>query len=71
MLKQDLMFRIMNQIDHYQKDSKSFIEYLNDIDDIHINIEKFNLNKKCKILIIFDNMVAEMVSNKKTQSNSN
>ena len=60
------MFRIMNQIDHYQKDSKSFIEYLNDIDDIHINIEKFNLNKKCKILITFDNMVAEMVSNKKT-----
>ena len=66
MLKQDLMFRIMNKIDHYQKDSKSFIEYLNDIDDIHINIEKSNLNKKCKILIIFDNMVAEMVSNKKT-----
>ena len=56
----------MNQIDHYQKDSKSFIEYLNDIDDIHINIEKSNLNKKCKILIIFDNMVAEIVSNKKT-----
>ena len=29
------------------------------------NIEKYNLGKKCKILIIFDDMIADMTSNKK------
>ena len=30
------------------------------------NIEEYNSNKKCKILIVFDDMIADMVSNKKT-----
>ena len=34
-------------------DSKAFIEYSNDVDDIYKNIEKYNLNKKCKISIFF------------------
>ena len=46
-------------------DSKAFIEYSNDVDDIHKNIEKYNPNKKCKILIIFDDMIDDMVSNGK------
>ena len=46
-------------------DSKAFIEYLNDMDDIYKNIEEYNPNKKCKILIIFDDMIADMVSNEK------
>ena len=46
-------------------DSKAFIEYSNDVDDIHKNIEKYNPNKKCKILIIFDDMIVDMVSNGK------
>ena len=45
-------------------DSKGFIEYSNDIDDIYKNIEEYNPNKKPKILIIFDDMTA-MLSNKK------
>ena len=32
----------------YLKDSKAFIEYSNDIDDISINIEECNPNKKNK-----------------------
>ena len=35
---------------------------------IYKNIEKYNPNKKCKILIIFDDMIADMRSNKKLNS---
>ena len=35
------------------------------MNDNYENIEKYNPNKKCKILIIFDNMIADMLSNKK------
>ena len=38
-------------------DSKDFVEYLNDMDDIYKNIEEYNPNKKQKILIVFDDMV--------------
>ena len=46
-------------------DSKAFIEYSNDMDEIYKNIEEYNPNKKRKILIVFDDMIADMVSNKK------
>ena len=35
------------------------------MDDIYNNIEEYNPNKKCKILIVFDDMIADMLSNKK------
>ena len=46
-------------------DSKAFIEYSNDMDDIYKNIEEYNPSKKRKILIVFDDMIADMLSNKK------
>ena len=46
-------------------DSKAFIEYSNGMDDIYKNIEHYNPNKKLKILIVFDDMIADMLSNKK------
>ena len=46
-------------------DPKSFIEYSNDWDDIYKNIEEYNPNKKCKIFIIFDDIITDMLSNKK------
>ena len=33
------------------------------MDDIYENIEEYNPNKKCKILIVFDDMIAHMLSN--------
>ena len=33
--------------------------------DIYKNIEEYNPNKKRKILIVFDNMIADILSNKK------
>ena len=35
------------------------------MDDIYKNIEEYNPNKKRKIFIVFDDMIADMVSNKK------
>ena len=35
------------------------------MDDIYKNIEEYNPNKKRKILIVFDDMIADMLSNKK------
>ena len=46
-------------------DSKAFIEYLNDTDDIYKNIEQYNPNEKRKISIVFHDMIADMLSNKK------
>ena len=41
------------------------IEYSNDMDDIYKNIGEINLNKKRKILIVFDDTIADMLSNKR------
>ena len=49
-------------------DSKACIEYSNDMDDIYKNFEEHNLNKKRKILIVFDDMIADMFSIKKLNS---
>ena len=51
-------------------DPKVFIEYPNDMQDAYKNIEEYNADKENKILIIFDDMIADMVNNKK-QFNSN
>ena len=45
-------------------DSKVFIEYSNDKDNIYKNIQEYDPNKKRKILIVFD-LIADMISNKK------
>ena len=49
----------------YLNDSKAFIQYSNDTDDIYKNIEEYNQDKKQKILIVFNDMIADMLSNKK------
>ena len=50
-------------------DAKAFVEYLNDMDDIYKNIRQSNPNKKWKILIVFDDMIADILRNKKLQTN--
>ena len=41
-------------------DSKAFIEYSNDVQVKHENIEEYNPNKKQKIFIVFDCMTADI-----------
>ena len=49
-------------------DTKAFIEYSNDIQDVYKTIEEDNIDKKRKILIVFDDMIADMINNKKVNS---
>ena len=51
-------------LDHF-KDRKAFVEYSNDMEDVYRNIENYNPGKKCKILIVFDDMIADLINNKK------
>ena len=46
-------------------DSETLIEYFNYMDDIYTNIKEYNLNKKRKMSIIFDDMIADMLNNQK------
>ena len=44
------------------------MEYSNDMQDVHKNIEDYNSIKKRKILIVFDDMIADMINNNKLNS---
>ena len=39
-------------------DPEAFIEYSNDMQDVYKNIEECNVDKKRKMFIIFDDMIA-------------
>ena len=49
-------------------DPKAFIEYSNDMQDVYKNIDEYNADKECKILIVFDDMIADLINNKKLNS---
>ena len=57
-------------LDHLD-DPKASMEYSNDMQDANKNIEDYNPSKKSKVLIIFDDMIADMINNKKTKFSSN
>ena len=40
---------------------------MNDVDDIYENIDECNWNKYHMILIVFEDMITDMVSNKSNQ----
>ena len=44
---------------------KAFMEYSNDMQDVYKNIADYNPIKKRKILIVLDDMIADMISNNK------
>ena len=54
-------------ISHFN-DPKAFIEYSNDIHDVYKNINEYNPDKENKTLIVFDDMIADMIHNKKLNS---
>ena len=51
-------------LNHFN-DPKAFIEYLNDMQDFYKNIEEYNPGKKPKVLKVFDDMIADMINDKK------
>ena len=51
-------------------DSEAFIEYSNDMDDTSKNLKEHNPNKERKIMIEFDDVIAYILCNKRTLTNS-
>ena len=46
-------------------DGNAFIEHSNTMDDVYKNIDDYHPNRKRKILIVFDDMIADIMTNKK------
>ena len=53
---------------NYFNDPKAFIDYSNDMHDVYKNIDDYNPDMENKILIVFDDMIADMIHNKKLNS---
>ena len=45
-------------------DPNAFIEFSNMMDDVYENINDYNLSRKRKILIVFDDMITDIMTNK-------
>ena len=45
-------------------DSKVLVEYSNDMDDVYKSIEEYITNKERKILVVFDDVIGNMLNNK-------
>ena len=51
----------------YCNDPNAFIECSNIMDDVYQNIDDYNPSGKRKILIVFDDLIADIMTNKKFQ----
>ena len=49
-------------------DPNAFIECSNTMNDVYENIDNYSLNRKRKILIVFDEMIADIMTNKTFQA---
>ena len=49
-------------------DPKAFIEYSNNMQDIYKNFDEYNVDNERKILVVFDDMIGDMINNKKLNS---
>ena len=54
-------------INHFNE-PKAFIEYSNNMHDVYKNIDEHNLDKENQILIVFHDMMADIIHNKKLNS---
>ena len=49
-------------------DPTAFIKYSNTMDDVYTNIDDYNPKRMRKILIVFDDMIVDVMTNKKFQA---
>ena len=59
--------RESTRLKHFN-DPEAFIEYSNDTQDVYKNIDEDNTDKEWKILIVFDDMIADIINNEKLYS---
>ena len=52
---------------NFNNDPTAFIEYSNSMDDILSDIQDYNKKRKRKILIIFDDMISHVMSDRRAQ----
>ena len=68
------MYKVIECSNNYSKTSGSlwqywaYIEYINDMRDVYINIGDYNPDRENKILIVFDDMIADMINNRMLDS---
>ena len=53
---------------NYFNDLNAFIECSNTMVDVYENIDNYNLNRKIQILIVFDDMITDIKTNKKLEA---
>ena len=63
-----LITKRKNAETNHLNDPNAFIECSNTMDDVYENIDDCNLSMKRKILIVFDDMIADIMSNKTFQA---
>ena len=49
-------------------DQEVFIDCSNTVDDVYENIDNYNPSSKRTILMVFDDMIADIVTNKKSRN---
>ena len=54
-------------LDNYDN-LEAFIQYLNDMQNVYKNVDEYNIDEERKILIVFYDMIAHMINNKKLNS---
>ena len=52
----------------YHNDPRAYIEYSNDMHNVYKNIDDYNSDEDCKTLIVFDDIIADMINNRKLDS---
>ena len=53
---------------NYFNNPNAFIECSNTMVDVYENIDNYNLNRKIQILIVFDDMITDIKTNKKLEA---
>ena len=67
--KYQYLIKILGKVGiDYHNDPRAYIEYSNDMCDVYKNINYYKPDNEIKILIIFDDMIADMIHNKKLDS---
>ena len=59
--------RESTELNHFN-DPKAFSEHSNDIQDVYKTIYEYSVDKKRKLFIFFDDVIADMINNKKLNS---
>ena len=52
----------------YFNNTKAFIEYSNDMQNVYKDIDEYNIDKERKIFVVFDDMIVDMINKKKLDS---